>query len=133
VGLLMYQQYEYPSYHHFGLQKCGPFSYSEKYMTKFRVWHIPQIPMKSFNVEVESVEEGVRLMDTLANYDAFQYENNIKPDYCNMNGLQMWDESLTEEDMRDMDLSDKWVDWYNDDYDDPRDYIESLNEETTAA
>lgn len=102
-------------------------------MTKFRVWHIPQIPMKSFNVEVESVEEGVRLMDTLANYDAFQYENNIKPDYCNMNGLQMWDESLTEEDMRDMDLSDKWVDWYNDDYDDPRDYIESLNEETTAA
>ncbi len=102
-------------------------------MNKFRVWHIPQIPMKSFKVEVESVEEGVRLMDALANYDLFQYENNIKPDYCNMNGLQMWDESLTDEDMRDMELSDKWVDWYNDEFDDPRDYIESLNKETTAA
>ncbi|EPA9111003.1 MAG: superinfection exclusion protein [Serratia liquefaciens] len=102
-------------------------------MAKFRVWHIPQVPMKSFKVEVESVEEGVRLMDTLANYDLFQYENNIKPDYCNMNGLQMWDESLTEEDMRDMELSDKWVDWYNDEFDDPRDYLESLNEVTTAA
>ncbi|HEJ8029391.1 TPA: superinfection exclusion protein [Serratia marcescens] len=102
-------------------------------MNKFRVWHIPQVPMKSFTVEVKSVEEGVRMMDALADYDAFQYENNIKPDYCNANGLQMWDESLTEEDMRDMELSDKWVDWYNNEFDDPRDYIESLNEEITAA
>lgn len=98
-------------------------------MNKFRVWHIPQIPMKSFFVEVKSVEEGVRMMNALADYDAFQYENNIKPDYCNVNGLQMWDESLTEEEMQDMELSDKWVDWYNDEFDDPRDYVESLNNE----
>lgn len=99
---------------------------------KLRVWHIPQVPMKAFFVEVGSVEEGVRMMDALASYDIFQYENNIKPDYCNANGLQMWDESLTEEDMADMELSDKWVDWGNDFFDDPRDYLESLKEETAA-
>lgn len=100
---------------------------------KLRVWHVPQIPMKSFKVEVATVEEGVRMMNALADYDLFQYENRIKPDYCNMNGLQMWDETLTEEDMRDMELSDKWVDWYNDDFEDPREYIESLSEQAESA
>ena len=100
---------------------------------KLRVWHVPQLPMKSFKVEVATVEEGVRMMNALADYDLFQYENRIKPDYCNMNGLQMWDETLTEEDMRDMELSDKWVDWYNDDFEDPREYIESLSEKAETA
>ncbi len=100
---------------------------------KLRVWHVPQVPMKAFKVEVSSVEEGVRMMNALADYDMFQYENDVKPDYCNANGLQMWDESLTEQDQIDMELSDKWVDWYNEDFDDPRDYLESLAEESTAA
>jgi len=100
---------------------------------KLRVWHIPQVPMKSFVVEVNSVEEGVRMMDALAEYDMFQYENNIKPDYCNASGLQMWDESLTEADMADMELTDKWIDWHSEYYDDPRDYLESLKEENSAA
>lgn len=93
---------------------------------KFRVWHIPQVPMKAFFVEVSSVEEGVKMMDALANYDAFQYENNIKPDYCNVNGLHMWDDQLTDDDVKEMGLDDKWVDWYNDEFDDPREYLESL-------
>lgn len=87
-------------------------------MTKLRVWHIPQVPMASFLVEVTSVEEGVRLMDALADYDLFQYENNVKPDYCNANGLQMFREEDQE-----------WVDWYNDEYDDPREYLDSLETE----
>lgn len=98
---------------------------------KLRVWHIPQIPGKPFLVEVSSVEDGVRMMNALADYDLFQLENNIKPDYCNTNGLQIWDENLTDEDLIDMELNDKWVDWYNDEYDDPREYLESLTE--TAA
>jgi len=86
--------------------------------------------MKSFTVEVSSVEEGVRMMDALANYDAFQYENYIKPDYCNMNGLQVWDETLTDEEMTEMELTDRWVDWYSECqcYDDPREYLVSLRE-----
>lgn len=99
---------------------------------KLRVWHIPQVPMKAFFAEVESVEEGVRLMDALAQYDMFQYQNNIKPDYCNANGLQLWDESITEEEMADMELKDRWVDWYSEYYDDPRDYLESIKTETAA-
>lgn len=93
---------------------------------KLRVWHIPQVPGKAFKVEVDSVRDGVRLMDALADYDAFQYDNNIKPDYCNVNGLQIWDETLTDQDLEDMELDDRWVDWFNDEYDDPREYLESL-------
>lgn len=97
---------------------------------KLRVWHIPQVPMKPFVVEVESVGEGIRLMNALADYDAFQYENNIKPDYCNANGLEMWDDSLTDQDLIDMELEDRWVDWYIETedgfFDDPEEYLNYL-------
>jgi hypothetical protein len=80
--------------------------------------------MKSFNVPVDTVEEGVKLMDTLAAYDLFQYENNIKPDYCNVGGLQQWDEDC------DGDGTPGWCDWYDEEtgIDDPRDYIEWLED-----
>lgn len=97
---------------------------------KLRVWHIPQVPGKAFHVEVDSVAEGVKVCGILADYDSFQYENRIKPDYCNANGLQMWDESLTEQDLKDMELTDKWVDWFYEDenkyFDDPEEYLEWL-------
>lgn len=48
------------------------------------------MPGKPFHVDVSSLEEGVKLMDVLAEYDKFQFENNIKPDYCNTGGIQMW-------------------------------------------
>lgn len=75
--------------------------------TKFKVWWMPQIPMKAFEIEVPTLEEGKRLCDTLAKYDAFQFENRIKPDYANVGGVsvfyepeQEWwavDESIEEE------------------------------------
>ncbi|EBU6397871.1 superinfection exclusion protein, partial [Salmonella enterica subsp. enterica serovar Heidelberg] len=45
------------------------------------------------------------------------------------------DESLTDQDLEDMELDDRWIDWYSECqcYDDPREYLESLKEETTAA
>lgn len=93
---------------------------------KLRVWWIPQVPMKPFTVDVTSVEEGVKIMDTLADYDIFQFENRVKPDYCNAGGLEMFDPT------DDMDGPDgSWVDWSietNDDYfDDPKEYLESLS------
>lgn len=98
---------------------------------KLRVWHIPQIPGEAFYVDVASVQEGVKIMNVLGNYDLFQLENNIKPDYSNVNGLQMWDETLTDQDLKDMELDDRWVDWCietDDDYfDDPEEYLESLS------
>lgn len=84
---------------------------------KMRVWHIPQIPGTPFTVEVSSVKEGVLLMNALAQYDIFQFENNIKPDYCNANGLEVFEDG-------------EWTDWYyeNGDYyfDDPRKYVEAM-------
>lgn len=63
---------------------------------KFKVWWIPQIPGRPFEVDVASYAEGKRLELVLSNYDAFQFENNIKPDYCNAGGTQMLHENLTD-------------------------------------
>lgn len=86
-----------------------------------RVWWIPQVGagIESFKVEVNSVREGVLLLNTLANYDLYQLENRIKPDYCNTGGLQMLEDG-------------EWVDWEIDDpqigyYDDPEEYIEFID------
>ena len=59
---------------------------------KLRVWWIPQVPGEPFYVPVESSERGRWLMGVLADYDRFQYENRIKPDYCNAGGLAEFDE-----------------------------------------
>ena len=75
---------------------------------KLKVWWIPQVPGKSFRVDVDSVSEGVKVMDVLADYDLFQYQNNIKPDYCNAGGLIMFDE----QDDTDSE-SGSWVDWFD--------------------
>ena len=88
---------------------------------KLRVWWIPQVPMPAFHVEVGSVEEGVKIMDVLADYDLFQFNNRVKPDYCNTGGLQEFCES---------DKTDSpegsWVDWWDEEYstDNPQEYLE---------
>ena len=74
-----------------------------------RVWWIPQVPMRSFYVEVDSTKEAKKIMNVLANYDIFQFENNIKPDYCNAGGLQMWEVNF------DGEGSDDWCDWSDED------------------
>jgi hypothetical protein len=68
--------------------------------------------MKPFRVAVKSVDEAKLLLNTLADYDIFQFENKIKPDYCNAGGLEVFDES------DDTDSPDgSWSDWSNDDGD----------------
>lgn len=82
---------------------------------KLRVWWIPQVPGKPFYVPVEDELEAVKVMALLACYDCFQWNQNIKPDYCNVGGLEMWDEE--EQD---------WVEWYYEDeckdYEDVEEY-----------
>jgi hypothetical protein len=89
---------------------------------KLRVWWVPQVPMKAYYVDVSSVEEGVKIIDALAKYDLFQLANNIKPDYCNAGGLQMFDEEDKEDGPEG-----SWVDWC--DYEtgecDPEEYIKT--------
>lgn len=67
-----------------------------------RVWWIPQVPMKAFYVKVGSAKEGKFLMEALAQYDLFQFENKIKPDYSNAGGVQIFENG-------------EWTEWENED------------------
>lgn len=60
--------------------------------TPYRVWHIPQVPMKAFYYEVPDLATAKILVEALALYDIFQYENNVKGDYCNVSGIQQWED-----------------------------------------
>ncbi len=53
-----------------------------------RVWHIPQVPMSPFRIPVMSPEVARVILSVLWDYDKFQFENNIKPDYSNASGLE---------------------------------------------
>lgn len=57
-------------------------------MKKLRVSHFPQVPCKAFEVEVSSLEEAKKISDLLADYDYFQFENRIKPDYSNITVIE---------------------------------------------
>lgn len=87
---------------------------------KLRIWHIPQVPMKSFNVEVSSIEEAWRILNILWDYDDFQYKNEIKPDYASVSGLQYYDEEEKE-----------WYDWEDDDGYDIVEHFRNMESEQT--
>lgn len=59
---------------------------------QLRVWWIPQMPMNPFYVNVESPEQAKFLLEALANYDLFQFENRVKPDYSNAGGLEVFED-----------------------------------------
>ena len=69
---------------------------------ELRVWWIPQVPGHPMYVPVNSLEEARLILDTLALYDKFQVEQNVKPDYSNAGGLEYFDEETKE-----------WSDWYD--------------------
>lgn len=84
-------------------------------MSKLRVWWNPQVGVsKIFYIPVESPEEGKKVMDMLAAYDMFQLQENLKPDFANAGGLQMFDETENE-----------WTDWY---LEDDEEFYEDLDE-----
>lgn len=80
---------------------------------QLRVWHVPQVAGPSFVVDVATVLEAVLLLDALANYDSFQFENRIKPDYSNAAGLSVFDANDSHDGP-----DGSWVDWYSDEGED---------------
>ncbi len=70
-----------------------------------QVWWIPQVPMKAFTVNIKNTDEAILILNTLDYYDRFQYENNIKPDYSNVGGLNIYEDG-------------EWITWYNEEGDD---------------
>jgi len=86
---------------------------------KLRIAHFPQIGAKAFEVEVSNLQEARLLYNTLADYDLFQYHNQIKPDYANATVVQEWLEEEGE-----------WISWSDDKtgIDDINEYFEYLEE-----
>jgi hypothetical protein len=80
---------------------------------KLRVWHIPQVPMDAFTVPVSDPKEAIRIMKLLADYDIFQFENNVKPDYSSAQGLEVFEDG-------------EWSDWYSKDGEDIQEYMENM-------
>lgn len=84
-------------------------------MSLLRVWHCPQVPMKPFIVTVDSLEEAMKVLDILADYDLFQYENKVKPDYCSAQGLEEYDAA-----------DEEWYEWYSEDGMNIKEYKDKL-------
>jgi len=79
-----------------------------------RVWWIPQVPGKSFRIPVKSIDEAKLLLNTLADYDMFQFKNKIKGDYSNAGGLEVCEEI---DDSPGGTTKHEWCEWYNEDGD----------------
>lgn len=78
-----------------------PFDNSDQPATgTLRVWWIPQVPMKAFRRNVADLTQAKLLLEALADYDAFQFENQVKGDYCNAGGLEVFE-------------ADEWSEWYH--------------------
>ena len=76
-------------------------------MSNLRVWHVPQVPGKPFQWLVATPQEASNVLWILEAYDAFQYRENIKPDYTSAGGLEEFDEG-----------DGNWYEWFDDDDDD---------------
>ena len=86
---------------------------------KLKVWWIPQVPMDNpFHRNVSSIEMAVEIIEVLALYDLYQYDNCIKPNFANAGGLLKFNTETN-----------KWEDWEffdketGDYFDDPKDYL----------
>lgn len=67
---------------------------------EYRVWHMPQVGanIPTFYVSVENLKQAKIMLSILADYDLFQYNNNVKPDYSNAQGLEQRTEGTDWED-----------------------------------
>jgi hypothetical protein len=63
-----------------------------------RVWWIPQVPGEPFYVEVSGVKEARKILDTLAEYDAFLLKNKHRIAHFNTGGLEVMEEN-------------EWIEW----------------------
>lgn len=75
---------------------------------EFRVFWIPQVPMKAFRYDVPSLDAGKMLCDALARYDLFQFENRVKPDYANAGGIEWKHPRHTDGEWESVDPDDEW-------------------------
>lgn len=83
-----------------------PMSHKKGKAGDLRVWWNPQVGRllaEVFYVRVKTPVDGKFVLETLANYDLYQLENNVKPDYSNTGGLKVFED--------DGNGNLEWVDW----------------------
>ena len=61
-------------------------------LNDLRVWYIPQVPMPAFFYKVDSIEDGVKILDAICQFSNFEFENNVKPDFSAVGGISRWEE-----------------------------------------
>lgn len=88
-----------------------------------RVWHVPQVPMKPFFIKVTTLAEAISCLIVLAKYDQFQLENRIKPDYCNAQGLERFEDLAPGEVGT---AQHEWCEWEDEEGNSVQDVIERL-------
>jgi len=63
-----------------------------------KIWWVPRLPMRAFELEVSSLSEAKKVLNALDECELFQF-NNTKKYYCNIGGLFVFDNK------------NGWVDW----------------------
>ena len=90
----------------------------EEALQQLRVYHNCQVgAVPNFYIEVSSIEEAWLIMNILWEYDEFQFTNNIKPDYCNITGLEVFNEEEKD-----------WEEWYDELGQDIKEHFENREE-----
>ncbi len=74
---------------------------------ELRVWWMPQVPMPPFVYPVPTLQAAKMLCEALAQYDLFQLENKVKPDYSNAGGASWRHAELTGGEWHDFDPEDE--------------------------
>ena len=92
--------------------------------SKLSVWWNPQLRrgIEPLYIPVNSIEEGIKVMDLLSAYDAFQFQNNVKPDYINVGGIEMYKDGEW------VDFYIETEDWYCDDITEYRENCDAASE-----
>jgi hypothetical protein len=69
-------------------------------MQRLRVWYNLRVPRTTFTTEVANLVEARLLLDTLARYDEFCFNNKLAKYGYNAGGLQVWS-----------DVEQTWMHW----------------------
>lgn len=83
-----------------------------------RVWHFSTLGAPVFHIPVSSVLEARKMLNLLAYYDAFMLQNELRGDYSNSGGLEVWNEEDRD-----------WEEWYSEDGEDIWDYTDDDTED----
>ena len=63
---------------------------------RFRAWYVAKMPMKAFTVETTNAIDAEKILDVLEDFSLFEIQNNVKPDYAEAGGIDIWDEEYQE-------------------------------------